>query len=509
LQVSGYDPKLIDGKFGPMTYTALQSFCENSKVDKVENIYTELFRKGLLLDYTTDWQGMLENKQFKNWLQKQSGDYQSLKIEPIKISGGGCGCSRDYSGRKVYGFYPYWFADGKKQIIDYSLLTHIGYYMLRLNKKGEIKNDLHWTDTYGIARFINRSHKHRVKVDITLYAENWQNWSQDAIDIAVNSITDIVTKKYKAHEVSLMRRIFPLVQDTSSANADGVNIYFDGFSEPTSSKQIMKIVKGIKTRLMKKKSNAKINLTLGIDFTKKNTILFKALKDVVWSRDGEKEIVLVDMIYIFLSGDTSKQKKTLRQEIETAYDGEGELREKVLRKIVPVLFPPETSGDVKQFKDDLIYAKDNFAGIGIWPLPLMPKETNCESMLEKQLTSHFLAHDKDNQLVTIIDQNIPDLCRFVCPNRWLFRIAFDLLVGLLLIYALIALWNCRLREFYRSHFLEFLVITLISVLILLISRICDPFLKAHSDEIVISLFLVATAGIVWRYVRKAMQPPLP
>ena len=77
----------------------------------------------------------------------------------------------------------------------------------------------------------------------------------------------------------------------------------------------------------------------------------------------------------FQAGDFSAGKKRLRAEIEA--NTTGEARVQLLRRVVPVISDPcytSASPDddlvptanigLQQFKDDLIYSKDNFGGVG-------------------------------------------------------------------------------------------------------------------------------------------------
>jgi uncharacterized membrane protein YhaH (DUF805 family) len=199
--------------------------------------------------------------------------------------------------------------------------------------------------------------------------------------------------------------------------------------------------------------------------------------------------------------------------IEDAFSGDS--RRIVLRKIVPIItlaevdfepLPANKDGET-QFDDDLVYLKDNFAGVGLWPLPL--ESRSDAEKISKALIKHYQENDGLNYLGEKLEDYSPGLCKFVCPNRVFFYVGLELLVGVLLIYALLALWNCRLREIYKQKFLYFLALFILIPLILLISLICDPKAEKYVDWVVISIMLLFIVGFVWRNVRKAVRPKLP
>lgn len=427
--------------------------------------------------------------------------------QPIKLSGDGCGCSRDFSSL-VYGFYPFWLATEKIQVVDFSFFDRIGFYALSLNAQGNIQNHLQWSNNWNIAEFINKAHKHKVKVDLTVYASDWQAWSEEVMNNAVDSIVTTVTQQFHSN-TKKWRTYFPFVDDTSSVSTDGVTLFFDDYTLSDSGKSIVSLVTKIAKRLNDKGSDAKINILLGLKLgsVKQNISLFESLASIVLDTEGSK--AKVDYIFTFLQEPTTNSKKTLRQILENAFSGVK--RQTVLRKIVPILSPAghdkDPDGVFVQFTDDLIYSQDNFAGIGFWPLPL--DTDKATSTIKAKLLKLYKEENDVPHLSDVIDTYAPWLCEFACPNRWLFRISLDLLAGVLVLYALFAIWVYRLRLLYRQYVLVFLVVGLVAMLIVLISLVCDPFWKDRADKVIIAVLGVAFVAVIWRYVSKATQRPLP
>ena len=235
--------------------------------------------------------------------------------------------------------------------------------------------------------------------------------------------------------------------------------------------------------------------------------IFKDLEAILI--DEEDSRAPVDYIFIFLQEPTSSSKKTLRRKVEDEFRGAH--RKAVLRKIVPVISPFGHQNDVRgpfaQFTDDLIYLQDNFAGVGLWPLPLDSDQD--AATIKDKIIDLYSVKNESNRLGDMIEEYAPALCQFACPNRWLFRLSFDLLVGLLLLYAVLAIWVNRLRVLYKRFFLYFVVYVLMIVAVFMISLVCDPFWQERADAVVASIFLIGFVVMISRYVNKATRPPLP
>jgi hypothetical protein len=101
------------------------------------------------------------------------------------------------------------------------------------------------------------------------------------------------------------------------------------------------------------------------------------------------------------------------------------------------------------------------------------------------------------------------LCEWACPNRWVFRIAIDVLIVLALLYWLWALVDCRLREFYQRRFLWFTGYGVMIAMVFAVSAACDPSLKDNALKVMfgISLLIPVSWGI--SRIRKMNQPLLP
>lgn len=660
LKAAGYDPGKIDGWLGPDTDKALSQFCHAFKLDELVKQHNQKGDDNSTADLVTltiEWLTKIANNAGK------PNEIANGKEKPkeILLSGGGCGCSRDfYENSLVYGFFPYSLADGKKQVVDFSLFERIGYFALDLNEHGHITRKLHFPADAGsfpnIAGFINRAHKHRVKVDVTFAASSWQRWNVDQINNAVENMFSTVTREYEIAEPSWWRKRLPLVENNSTVHADGINLYFESYDESKDGKTLVNIVKELNQKLKQAEFDVKLNIMLGLNLADVDRRALKkedqAQQEVgkefqelagefhkLKNRFSALESILdsdpktVDRVFIFLSEDTSQSKKDLRQIIEDTFGGEA--RRTVLRKMVPIVnaqgLGAQAVVDLKarvekavaqgedveaakngdsQFEDDLIYMQDNFAGIGLWHLPLTQKaETPEEEIAEKEaaqkeaaeiaaaekeaeeklaiateaegkvaaatqaaanpaegkaaevkaaektaaktaeaakavaraaqmkvtelkaaaekaaaekaarqadvdtlrqaLESKFQRDSKFAFLGEKFESYAVGMCEEACPNRWVFRIALDILLMLALIYWLWALGNCRLREFYQRQFLWFAGFGFITAMVFAVSAVCDPYWKGRAVYALVGIPLLILIGWGLSRLRRMNQPVLP
>jgi len=482
-----------------------------------------LFKKALAMLFADTGIEYLSNQ---DQILQQARQGPDKENELLQLKDDSCGCSRDFSSL-VVGFYPFWQAKDKDRVVDFSLFDRMGLYAFSLDEDNEFQAYPNW-DNEHTKDFIKKAHRYGVKVDTTIYVSHWKDWTKAACAIAeyaAINISDVTKNDDKDCNSSDNRK------DTLSVNADGITLYFDDYKEAKTGEKITNFIEQLTARLTKKRSwfenifgldsdkgyklNIMLSMNLDKDLGENNRKLFKELGSIL-----KKDSGLIDNVYLYLQEPTTDSKKKLRQIVEDAFKGEN--RRTVLRKIVPIISLPNNFNEVyiepnppvntpDQFEDDLIYFQDNFAGVGLWPLPLGSLESSGMGItnLEEKLTRLFKRTDSPDQFRTMIDTYAPMICEFACPNRWLFRIGFDLLLGVLVLYALLAIWICRLRALYKQYFLYFLAFGVVTVLIQFISLVCDPFWMRYADTVIIAVFLVSLVATIWRYVSKATQPPLP
>lgn len=574
LKAGGYLTDRVDRQPGPRTHHALYRLCrylentgilrgrDEAKLDAIDAL------EARLADEDSREKTAIELQQQANRVVLEAVD--SSAAEPVA----GCGCSRDFGKTAVVGFLPYWLGDSTSYGVDFSVLDRIGFHALQLDQldsDGRIEYPSLWSEgnpseSY-IARFIGAAASHKVKVDLTFYSANWMNQGFD-VERAASAVQHAMSKKFSdisdddeigANLLGLLRKLLPFVGSDSNLYADGINLYFDNYREKKDATKIVEIVNAVGRRVPDKTINiildpdwrglkqaategtsAKIG---GIDKE-----LFTGLKEVL--KDGAKPEVANLMVLLPRSTKVDEKKvsharKLLRRAIEDAFDGDGLTRRTVLRKTVPIIVTfddhdqPEDyfATGKSSFVDDLIYLQDNFAGVGLWPLPLLAPvgdggnadegggdaggngepaanggaPPNDGAKIGKNLINllEVKADWRKEERWEEIDNLIESTCESVCPNRWKWRIAFDVLAALLVIYWLLALWDCRLFQFYQRHRKFFLLVVVLTASILAIGLVCDPFWKERRVLVLIGLLLLVIVGFGWPQIKQRMLPRLP
>ncbi len=434
----------------------------------------------------------------------------SPRLESIMIEDNGCGCVRSFSDT-IYGFYPYWRSTASEEItpiIDYSIVNRIAYYALTLDEHGEINVPLHWSSNGKLGNFINKAHRHKTAVDLVVYSSHWPQWTESAMQASLTSIYNKMALEIEYSQSGVMAYV-PFL-NTTLASPDGVTLYFDRYSDkPESRYKIIEFISLLHERLEGLERDLKINILLDIESSALNSelALFSDIKNLLVS-DNSGADAYVDSLLVFIAEPTTKTKKLLRSKIEDEFSGSQRMA--VLRKVIPVITPygheNDTRGAYTQFSDDLVYFKNNFSGVGLWPLPLASDKD--AAMVSQWLIDTYAGQDI-NGVLNAISARYPALCEFACPNRWVFRLVIDLLLLLALGYGVLTLFSRRLRRFYSRNSLYFMFYILLMASVFLVSLMCDPFWKQKRDMMLLGALLVSAAIFMVRKYSQAKQGPLP
>jgi hypothetical protein len=427
-------------------------------------------------------------------LAKAAKEHLFDKSKQIQWSGGSSGCYLDDFSGVVYGFYPFWNS-GAKQKLDFSALTRVGYFAVTFDEKGAIERH-DWQPER--ARFIDKARQYRTYVDLVVYRNDWQNWSKFVAasktsfsEKLANSIVDAVTEKVPDSAMERVKSILSFGANPLPAMGDGVTLFFDGYPEDAASAEFFKVfVKNLHTKL--KTSNKLLSIVLPMNALGKIAELH-----------GD-----VDLFLIMMEEPTTDTKKRLRQEVENLFKGAE--RRSVLRKIVPVITPASHYFDnstEQQLKDDLIYYEDNFGGVGFWPLPA--SRDNDAAELNSLVRDTFSKNGSQDFFQSRLQRSAPWFGRIVGPHRWALRIAFDILLFILLTYAILSFWFFELRDFFHKYFWWFFAMGALALLIQTCLFLWDPYWRGKTTGILVLMLLMGILVTVWGYVRKMKQVNLP
>ena len=423
----------------------------------------------------------------------------------IQWSGNSCNCVHNNLAGEVYGFYPYWMA-GEKQLIDFSVQTRVGYYGLSFDDKGNIANSSRWSglDT----SFIREARTYGSKIDLIIYRNDWTTWSKGS-----TTEKDTAFKKLATEIVGLVG--LPLKNFTSKAKpyvslggspapvmGDGVTLYFDSYPQDSASVIAFgKFIQTLRDRLEVQKRGYVVNIMFRKSEAGKGIYDYSELvklMDIIRGDNQNSE----SRFLVLLQEPTTKDKKELRINIENGLHGED--RRKLLRNIVMVLtFDGHNDA---QLKDDIIYAKDNFSGVGFWPQPVEAASSVAFSAVSTKLHDNYL--NTENAESPYKDA----VCQVVCPNRWVFRVAWDTFMLALLVCVVMYFRICAWKNFMNQHFIHFIAaVVMPTFLLTIVLLFCDPAWEAISKGNNILIFVVVTviAYSIFNYYENKGKANLP
>ena len=234
--------------------------------------------------------------------------------------------------------------------------------------------------------------------------------------------------------------------------------------------------------------------------------LFKLLKavedpEIVDGRIAEinndyKRRNTVELRFLVLLHEPSgESNKALRRAIELSPALNGNDRRIFLRSVVPLLLLPQAS--LGKYRDDLVYMEDNFGGVGFWPAPLMEHQMFDDEQA-KALRTTF-GPDPGTGVGEAV-------CGVVCPNRWLFRLAFELLLLLWAVGFALLQWRCEWRSRYGRYVLLGGIPPLLVGAALLQ---CDPALEAlrEGNAQLVALIAIPVIAALWALLKRKEDKP--
>lgn len=449
--------------------------------------------------------------------------------------GNSCGCALDQFVGEVYGFYPFWHA-GEKQRIDFSALSRIGYYGITFDDRGSLQqaNDGRGIDASLLNGdptqndFINVARKYRTAVDWVIQRNDWRSWGtmgqkeKEAVLARLNiGITRLLTAKMQGGGASVLKDLpFGLGERAIPTNGDGVTLFFDDYPADNISVALFnEFVEKLKSSLRSQGAGDTVNILMrhsamgkGI-YDYKNLLALinasKASAPQTFRIRAEKGQGALPRFLVLLEEPTTATKKKLRLEIESTRDLYGSARVDVLRQI----FPVTTFGanDWQQLEDDIIYYRDNFGGIGFWPLAAVPAAEKPPAAIPDGVLPCITSKDINRCLIDHYQVNPGEqtgaVCKTVCENRLAFRLGTALCLILLLTCWGLYWWSCRWRAWMSTYYYAPIIASGGATLILGLALLfCDPFFRWLSQGYLIPLSMFAVIVImffVYQHLLKA------
>jgi hypothetical protein len=408
---------------------------------------------------------------------------------------GGCGCAHDPREGMTYGFYPLW-TDVTDQKLDFDVLSRIGLYGMTIDDKGGLNlpagvKTPPWT-------LLEAAHRHMTKVDWVLSKNDWSAADGGRMADLLGNLRQSIDR--------LLRTPFPKTDWRGTALAslgleqgpsagDGITLRFDRFPV---AQQDQEALRGFMQALARDLRAMKPARQLYLMVTQADIV--GAAADVVRSdarpfsafnlstliqqasnidaemtpATNERQRADDVRVLVLMPEPTASQKLLLRANVENALFSNERVR--LLRNIIPVLeYDGVRSG---QLNDDILYFKDNFGGIGFWPLPF----AGASDGVDGSTTANHILHDYFKH-AGVDDGFVADAIDLICPNRtWLRWLAW--VSSILAVVAGVILSRCRgcgtrldSNAFYMAGMVTLIVLPFVVIAALVVG---DPLFKSDS-----------------------------
>ena len=439
-----------------------------------------------------------------------------------------CNCAAPRLVQPLYAVYPSWLADGPEpQQLDFSLANRITYFALPLGDEQALNQVVAWDEAH--TAFLRAAQAHETRVDFGVYRSDWSFLATEpaaARSALVQEFTTQVPRRLR----ELLDTPLPGLASRAKAwlpgfaqvqrMGDGVTVYFDRLPDATREPELAarfadfypSFVKGLAQAMVQNRDRRyAINLVMTDQQVADRSgpfdtgRLFELLKAVEVPDISDGRIVETNGDYkrhsnielrflVLLTEPTTQGKKKLRAAIEASPGLYGGDRRIFLRSVVPLLLLPQASAD--QYRDDLVYVQDNFGGIGFWPAPLIGQQFDANQQQALR-----------NTFGPPTGAGVGDaLCSVVCPNRWLFRLAFELLLLAGAVCWLLLQWSCEWRARYGRYALLGAIPPLLVGAALLQ---CDPALEAlrKGNAQLIALVAIPLIAALWALIKRNEDRP--
>lgn len=435
----------------------------------------------------------------------------------------GCGCAADRGEQPIYAFYPTWMNDVKEQAIQFGLINRMSVFALPLG--GDIALPPEWSTSTRQTAFIRAARRHGTQLDLALYGDDWRFLRLPTAE-QWPTARQRLPRQLAARTRQILDTHLPGWWEDAKAwmpgfaerqyLGDGVTLVVE--DPPTDDEGAARFaefypafVRALAEEMGRHRARTyTINLVVTLPMIQGSgvfgvTSLFDLLKAVEQPKVVNGRIVMDGSDYqrgsnvelrvlVLMPEPTALSKKQLRQLAEDSPALHGTDRRIFLRSLIPVLQLP--SPELQQFEDDMVYAQDNFGGLGFWPAPLDDKMLDAPRLAA--LGNVFGPGAEPGQLSSV--------CNWVCPNRWALRLLLELLV-----LAGIAVWvalqlNCEWRRrFGRVALLAGLPPLLVAFAL----TACDPAMAFLRNGIALMGLLVATmvAFLVRTLLKRKVDKP--
>lgn len=363
---------------------------------------------------------------------------------------GSCGCSQENLNGLVVGFHPYWQNDSTRQNLDLSLLSRIEYFALPLDDGGHIPTGNAHDPSTG---FLRTARAYDAKVDWVVSRGEWGTWTSDSVRMkAMLSLLPVEISNFLNNRlIDLPSRVegwssFP--GKTPFTWGDGVTIYFPGYpTDPASLALFQTFYRRLDSTLKIRDKDLFANILVSqTDLERDSGIAsFANLLGMLTTRDSSWREESLDeesmksrlhaLILVLVNPPTRTSLPFLLHSLDSAFTPAE--RKLFLHSLVPVL--SSNPIDSESLRSDLTFAGDTYYGIGFWPAdPNSAPDSAAppNDAIRTRLLKELFTQKNSNS----------NWFPWICPHRWIFRIALGLGLAALVAFAAAAMAICTVRH---------------------------------------------------------------
>lgn len=456
------------------------------------------------------------------------------EIAPIRIKGGDCGCALDDLAGVVYGFYPYWWEQKGRQTVNFRALNRMAYYGLTVDNTGDFRlgsNSFNIHDGSAEANeFVRTARQHNSKVDWLIQKNDWgREWqalnpqSKKAVFKRMLDNISTLLNTPLSNPGSKLKSWASFVGTTPPRRGDGVTLYFANYPEDKdSTAQFNEFYLALRAEMHKHDLWLNILVTQDTLGTGKNgaggAFGLYNLINLRKRHGGSEQLVRPgvhdndEYLLVLLNEPSAEAKKTLRLDLENDSMVHGAERADFLRSILPVMHFDDHNW--QQLDDDIVYARDNFGGVGFWApdfdnLALPVKDETQSCLQSQQIAVCLLKNYRDES----VHDSLPGPIEvFACVHRWVLHWVMLFLVATGIVLIVLFFKFCKVQLFIKNNFLWVqLLIALPALLAFILLLLYDPFMLSLSHG---NLPFFISAGIImigigvgYRFWRAQRQVP--
>jgi hypothetical protein len=457
------------------------------------------------------------------------------EIRPIQIKGGDCGCALDDLAGVVYGFYPYWWEQKGRQTVNFRALNRMAYYGLTVDDTGEFylgsnSFDIH-DGSAGANEFVRIARQYNSKVDWLIQKNDWGGeWKtlssqgrRAVFKRMLNNITALLNAPL-SDPGAKVKSWTAFAGATPPRRGDGVTLYFPNYpDDKESTAQFNEFYLALRAEmdrddlwlniLVSQNTLATGKNGTGGAFGLANLVNLRKLRGVTEQHVRPGVHDNDEYLLVLLNEPSSEAKKALRLDLENDSMLHGADRADFLRSILPILHFDDHNW--QQLDDDIVYARDNFGGVGFWAPDFdnlaqpAAKDANQSCLQSKQIAVCLLKNYRDES----VNDSLPGPVEvFACVHRWVLQLMMLFLLAAGIVVIVLFFTFCKVQNFIKNYFLWVqLLIPVPALLIFILLLLYDPFMLSLSHGnlpfFISAGIIMVGIGVGYRFWRAQRQVP--